>query len=614
MAEQNLSVDIKIKADTAGAKQATAAIDGVDKAVADLSKTEKEATNINGMYLDSLGRIHDASGKFVKVSAEERAGLKERIKLQQQDTVTTTGAVQAKKELGKSNSNAAMGVLALSNALQDAQYGMAGMINNIPMMVSGLGLGMGVAGAVQAAAVGIQILTKNVDLFGEKAKQAARDAAELTTETMADANAAYKAAAATKTMTEAQERHNEVMRETEERYKQLIKLSEDFIKQKQAERDAETALADAEAGMEMARIQLAEARGEMTKEEAIFAKEKVRTEADARKQTAAIALEEAKVAEARKKAAAEDAQAQEKRGMALQLQGEGAGIMTKDDKKLAEENKKLAQSQLEEARFKQEEAAKTVAHLTGLQSNPMAAMGVYEGLDIEKSLKESKAEMAKQNEEAAKLQADINREDAKLKKDKEARDRTGLKDGDRRDLDKAIQAQFGEAKAGEARAGELRGEAAAGEAGIVRSRQLFGMRQATGAMSALAQVEAERAKQREETARAREKAGYDMDFMGPIPTGDYLDSQKRAKDRAREAKQVGTAGGSLASTLAGDGLAPGFADSLRAAAGGAGDAAGLDRLIAMVAKLAANSSKLSEQAKSKLDKLEAEIEDLRTAK
>ena len=605
MADQNLNIGIKVTSDTAGAKQATAAIDGVDKAVADLSKTEKEATNINGMYLDSLGRIHDASGRFVKVAAEDRAGLKERIKLQQQDTVTTTGAVQAKKELGKSNSNAAMGVLALSNAFQDAQYGMAGMINNIPMMVSGLGLGMGVAGAVQAAAVGIQILTKNVDLFGEKAKQAARDASALASETMADADAAYKNATATKTMTEAQERHNEVMRGTEDRYKELIKLSEDFIKQKQAERDAETALADAEAGMEMARIQLAEARGEMTKEDAVFAKEKARTEADSRKQTAAIALEEAKVAEARKKAAAEDAQAQEKRGMALQLQGEGVGIMTKDEKKLAEENKKSAQDQLEQEKRKQEETSKTIDYLTS---------GTYEGADLNESLQKARSELVKQNEEAARLQADINREDAKLKKDKEARDRTGLKDGDRRDLDKAIQAQFGEAKAGEARAGELRGEAAAGEAGIVRSRQLFGMRQATGAMSALAQVEAERAKQREETARAREKAGYDMEFMGPIPTGDYLDSQKRAKDRAREAKQVGAAGGSLATTLAGDGLAPGFTDALRTAAGGAGDAAGLDRLIAMVAKLAANSSKLSEQAKSKLDKLEAEIEDLRTAK
>jgi hypothetical protein len=222
--------------------------------------------------------------------------------------------------------------------------------------------------------------------------------------------------------------------------------------------------------------------------------------------------------------------------------------------------------------------------------------------------------LAKEREEEARLQRDIDKEAAKLAADKLAREKTGMKEGDKADLDKAIQAQFGEAKAGEARAGELRGEAAAGEAGIVRSRQLFGMRQATGAMGALAQVEAERAKQREEIAKAREKAGYDMDFMGPIPTGDYLDSQKRAKDRAREAKQVGAAGGSLATTLAGDGLAPGFTDALRKASGGAGDAAGLDRLIAMVAKLAANSSKLSEQAKSKLDKLEAEIEDLRTAK
>ena len=611
MADQNLNIGIKVTSDTAGAKQATAAIDGVDKAVADLSKTEKEATNINGMYLDSLGRIHDASGKFVKVAAEDRAGLKERIKLQQQDTVTTTGAVQAKKELGKANGGAAMGVLALSNAFQDAQYGMAGMINNIPGIVAGMGLGMGVAGAAQAAAVGVQILLKNVDLFGEKAKEAARDASALAAETMADADAAYKNAEATKAATEAQERHNEAMRGTEERYKELIKLSEDFIKQKQAERDAETALADAEAGMEMARIQLAEARGEMTKEEAIFAKEKVRTEADARKQTAAIALEEAKIAEARKKAAAEEAQAQEKRGMALQLQGEGAGIMTKEDRSLAEKNKKSAQDQIESSKLRQAEYA---GKITEASKQQFGRGSIENSEKLERIATENRAKLAKEREEEARLQRDIDKEAAKLAADKLAREKTGMKEGDKADLDKAIQAQFGEAKAGEARAGELRGEAAAGEAGIVRSRQLFGMRQATGAMGALAQVEAERAKQREETAKAREKAGYDMDFMGPIPTGDYLDSQKRAKDRAREAKQVGAAGGSLATTLAGDGLAPGFTDALRTASGGAGDAAGLDRLIAMVAKLAANSSKLSEQAKSKLDKLEAEIEDLRTAK
>lgn len=204
MADQNLSVDIKIKADTAGAKQATAAIDGVEKSVEELAKTEKEAINTNGMYLDSLGRIHDESGKFVKVSAEERAGLKERIKIQQQDTVTTTGAVAAKKELGKSSSNSAMGILALSNAFQDAQYGMAGMINNIPGIVAGMGLGMGVAGAAQAAAVGIQILSKSFNSAEDPIKKAALELRNANAEINFTAESMDRSVEATKKATAAQ--------------------------------------------------------------------------------------------------------------------------------------------------------------------------------------------------------------------------------------------------------------------------------------------------------------------------------------------------------------------------------------------------------------------------
>ena len=566
MADQNLNIGIKVTSDTAGAKQATAAIDGVDKAVADLSKTEKEATNINGMYLDSLGRIHDASGKFVKVAAEDRAGLKERIKLQQQDTVTTTGAVQAKKELGKANGGAAMGVLALSNAFQDAQYGMAGMINNIPGIVAGMGLGMGVAGAAQAAAVGVQILLKNVDLFGEKAKEAAKAAAELSGETMADANAAYKAAEATKAQAAAQESLNAALAVTEGHYKAVIALSEQIIKQKQAEKDAETALADAQAGMEMARIQLAEARSEMTKEEAIFAKDKVRVEAESRKQTAAVAMEEAKVAEARRKAAAEDAQANAKRAAAQEMQRKGIGMLTDEEKKLAEENKAALKASMDQSKIDQERFAKQGG-----------AMGKYN--------------LGKERAAYTEMQTAMDRENAKLAADKAARDATGA--ASPKALRDAITAQIQAANEGAGRASGLRVEAMAGETGIRQSQQTFGYRQAAGSMSALAQVEAERTKQREEAAK---------------------EAEKQAKLRATNLKQVGAAGGSLASTLAGDGLAPGFADSLREAAGGAGDAAGLNRLMKMVAMLTTNTKKLSEQAKSKLDKLEAEIEDLRTAK
>ena len=558
MADQNLNIGIKVTSDTAGAKQTAAALDQVT-----------------------------AAGK--------------------QATVTANGLADAQNKVAKSGNNGAMGLLALSNAVQDVQYGFGGMVNNIPQIITGMGMGMGVAGAVQIAAVGFQFLLKNVDLFGEKAKQAARDASALAAETMADANAAYKNAEATKAATEAQDRHNDAMQAADERYKEQIRLSDELIKQRQAEADAEIALADAQAGFEMAQIQLAEGRSEISKEDAITARNKVRTEADARKQTAAIAVEEAKIAEARKKAAAEDALAQANRGMALQLTGEGQGMMTKDDRKLAEANMGSARSQLESSRLRQEELAKTITEEERWVKSTLVDFQGFDKQEVQQSLYDNRQKLAKETEEAAKLQADINREDQKLKKDKEAQLKTGLKGGDKTDLEKAVKAQFDAAKAAEQRASGFMGEAATGESGVAQSQRLFGLRQATGAMSAQAQIEAERRARQEEERRAQEKAAADAERAAK-------EAERDAARRATNLKQVGAAGGSLASTLAGDGLAPGFADSLRTAAGGAGDAAGLDRLIAMVAKLAANSSKLSEQAKSKLDKLEAEIEDLRTAK
>jgi hypothetical protein len=427
-------------------------------------------------------------------------------------------------------------------------------------------MGMGVAGAVQIAAVGVQFLLKNVDLFGEKAKEAAKAASELSAETMADANAAYKAAEATKAQAAAQESLNAALVVTEGHYKAVIALSDQIIKQKQAEKDAEVALADAQAGMEMARIQLMEATGKMTKEEAIFAKDKVRLEAEARKQTALTLAEETKAAELRRKAAAEDQQARAARAAAGALGAAGAGLMSPEDRKLATENRDAIKAAMDQSRIAQDVYAKEGG-----------AMGRFN--------------LEKERKGYAEMQVALDRENAKITADEVAQKKTGMKSRD--ELNKAMESQNRTANEGAGRASGLRVEAMGTETGIRQSQQLFNLRQAAGSMGALAQVEAERTKQREE---AQKKAEQD------------------ASRRTSNLKQIGSAGGSLASTLAGDGLAPGFADQLRDAAGGAGSDEGLSRLIAMVAKLAANSSKLSEQAKSKLDKLESEIEDLRTAK
>jgi hypothetical protein len=655
MADQNLSVDIKIKADTSGAKEAEKAIDGLTQAIEEqavaekelvqetekvvveekkLVEVEKEVEKVvekttaakrkkkeatkeqkkeDEAAVVETQKVIEAEKKEIAVTEELTTAKKRKTKATEQQnvalnnaTVTGNGATQTKREMAKAakdlekqTTRSAMGFMALSNAFQDVQYGMAGMINNIPGIITGMGLGMGVAGTVQIAAVGLQVLLKNVDLFGETAKQAARDAADLAAETMADADAAYKNAKATEAATEAQERHNEAMQAAEERYKEQIKLSEDLLRQKQAERDAVIAMTDAQAGLDMAKIQLAEGRGEMSKEDAIIAKEKVRAEAEARKRAAEVAVEAERVADMDRKARAEALRGNAILTEAEKLKTEGAGMMTKEDRELAGKNKGSAQTQLDSSKLRQEALAKEV---TADQKavDVFDPLGVINKPAVARRLAENRAKLAKEQEEAAKLQADINREDEKIKKDKEARLKTGIKDGDARDLEKSIEEKTKQGKAAYSSAHVIWEDRNEMIRGFEQSQKLFDVRQQTGATQAQVQVEAEQRRRQEEARREEERAA--------------AEKERKDADRAREVAQVGTAGGSLASTLAGDKFPSSFTDSLREAAGGAGDAAGLDRLIAMVAKLAANSSKLSEQAKSKLDKLESEIEDLRTAK
>jgi hypothetical protein len=54
---------------------------------------------------------------------------------------------------GQAGRNGAMGFLAFSQAVEDAQYGIRGVLNNIPQMVMGFGGSMGLAGAISLAAV-----------------------------------------------------------------------------------------------------------------------------------------------------------------------------------------------------------------------------------------------------------------------------------------------------------------------------------------------------------------------------------------------------------------------------------------------------------------------------
>ncbi len=79
----------------------------------------------------------------------------ERAAFQQKDLARQTFLA------GQSGKNGALGFLAFSQAVEDAQYGVKGVLNNIPQMIMGFGGGAGVAGALSLAAVAAVVLYDN---------------------------------------------------------------------------------------------------------------------------------------------------------------------------------------------------------------------------------------------------------------------------------------------------------------------------------------------------------------------------------------------------------------------------------------------------------------------
>ena len=100
-------------------------------------------------------------------------------------------------KLRRSLGSNSMGFLAFSQAVEDAQYGIKGVLNNIPQMVMGFGGGMGLAGAISLAAVAAAVLYPALKrLYGsldnERIKLAAAEWGKVFNEGVKAADATYK--------------------------------------------------------------------------------------------------------------------------------------------------------------------------------------------------------------------------------------------------------------------------------------------------------------------------------------------------------------------------------------------------------------------------------------
>lgn len=148
MADKNVDIKFRTKADSRGAKEAKKGIDEVGRSAVsadkELDRLEDSAKDIR-TELDKL----DGLDPKIRKDTEKFADSLERV------AVTGRKVTKEQRETRKANSKAALGFLEVSRAVEDAQYGLRGVLNNLPRIVELFGGGAGLAGVVSLAAVGL---------------------------------------------------------------------------------------------------------------------------------------------------------------------------------------------------------------------------------------------------------------------------------------------------------------------------------------------------------------------------------------------------------------------------------------------------------------------------
>lgn len=149
MADKKVRIGIETTANTSGAEKTVDALDDV------VDKGKELETALDKVDSGGLPAI-PAQAK--KAAAEVKEVVKESAKL------------------GKGQGNSATAVLEFSRAFEDAQYGIRGVLNNIPGLIAALGGGAGLAGVISIAAVAGSVLWEK---FGSGAKTAKGETEDL---------------------------------------------------------------------------------------------------------------------------------------------------------------------------------------------------------------------------------------------------------------------------------------------------------------------------------------------------------------------------------------------------------------------------------------------------
>ena len=161
MAGKNVDINFRTRADTKGARQAEKGIKEVERTAID---TDRALDNVEDSAADLRRELDKIDGLDPKIrtDVDKLAGSLEKTAVSGRQMATAQG------KNAKSTKNAGLAALEFSRAVEDAQYGVRGILNNIPQLVQFMGGGAGLAGAISLAAVGLTQLVEALSKSGKE--------------------------------------------------------------------------------------------------------------------------------------------------------------------------------------------------------------------------------------------------------------------------------------------------------------------------------------------------------------------------------------------------------------------------------------------------------------
>lgn len=283
--------------------------------------------------------------QFGQASQSHAQALNLEMNLLRRSAQESGAAAVEKEKLTKSNRNGALAMLEFSRAAEDAQYGLGGLINNIPTLLGYMGAGAGMAGIVSVVAVGLNVLFKAFNSNTE----AADDYKKKLAETVDETTKAWKEAAKQETHVTAVAASYKILEDSLEKVNEKYRQQAAEIERAKEARDAENAsnrqMDNAQSALGRAKIEQMEARGakpaeieaarhELNKEDT--ANKFARDQADLRSRQKA---EEAT-------AAAKAAEAKELEEQAKKIKGGGATLLNPKQKEALEEELKAEKARV----------------------------------------------------------------------------------------------------------------------------------------------------------------------------------------------------------------------------------------------------------------------------